>query len=150
MQVHCIFQRVPVHRSRRYRRKTQSCRYRLKDSPPASPAEMFTEHFHDPTIAAQIDIDIFNIGHPFLAAKLKHSLQAVRRSFVGTENSKFFLSRLSFITSRKMFRVRALPPPGHNRVSPQPRRNHGSAASTTAAKRRRHWHAGSNPCVDGR
>src|ERR1700738_4845667 len=45
-------------------------------------AKMLAQHLHDATVDAEINIDLFNISHPFLAGDFVDGLQSVRRGLV--------------------------------------------------------------------
>src|ERR1700733_5063990 len=51
-------------------------------------AQMFAQHLHDAAIDAEIDVDIFDLSHPFLAGGLVDGVQPVRRRLVRAEESE--------------------------------------------------------------
>ena len=48
-------------------------------------AQMLAQHLHDAAVDAEIDVDIFDLGHPFLAGDLVDGVQPVRRGLVRAE-----------------------------------------------------------------
>src|ERR1700720_2418675 len=51
-------------------------------------AKMLAQHLHDATVDAEINIDLFNISHPFLAGDFVDGLQSVRRALVRAKEPK--------------------------------------------------------------
>ena len=49
---------------------------------------MFAQHFHDAPINAEIDVDLFDRGHPFLAGRFVNGVQPVRRRFVRAKEAE--------------------------------------------------------------
>src|ERR1700678_3809050 len=51
-------------------------------------AQMLAQHLHDAPRDAEIDVDIFDFGHPFLAGDLVDGVQPVRRRLVRAKKPK--------------------------------------------------------------
>src|ERR1700724_2015867 len=51
-------------------------------------AKMLAQHLHDATVYAEINIDRFNISHPFLAGDFVNGLQSIRRGLVRAKESE--------------------------------------------------------------
>src|SRR3984893_4004296 len=45
-------------------------------------AQMLAQHLHDAAVDAEINVDLFNMSHPFLAGDFVDGLQSVRRGLV--------------------------------------------------------------------
>ncbi len=54
-------------------------------------AQMLAQHLHDPAIDAEIDVDVFDISHPFLVGDLVDGFQPVRGGLVRAEQSEILL-----------------------------------------------------------
>ena len=54
-------------------------------------AQMLAQHLHDAAIDAEIDVDLFDLGHPFLAGDFVDGLQPVRRGLVRAEEPEILL-----------------------------------------------------------
>ena len=51
-------------------------------------AQMLAQHLHDAAFDAEIDVDLFNSSHPFLAGDFVNGLQSVRRGLVRAKEPK--------------------------------------------------------------
>ena len=56
-------------------------------------AQMLAQHLHDAALDAEIDVDIFDLGHPFLAGGFVDGVQPVRRRLVRAEEPEILLCR---------------------------------------------------------
>ena len=54
-------------------------------------AQMLAQHLHDPAVGAEIDVDIFDLGHPLLAGDFVDGLQPVRGGLVRSEQPEILL-----------------------------------------------------------
>ena len=54
-------------------------------------AQMLAQDLHDPALYAQIDVDVFDLGHPFLAGDFVDGVQPVRRGLVRPKEPEVLL-----------------------------------------------------------
>ena len=54
-------------------------------------AQMLAQHLHDAAVDAEIDVDLLDLGHPFLAGDFVDGLQPVRRGLVRAEEPEVLL-----------------------------------------------------------
>ena len=113
-------------------------------------AQMLAQHLHDAAVDAEIDVDVFDLGHPFLAGDFVDGFQPVRGGLVRAEQPEILLVEIELhhVAQKLAENARRLRP-RRCRAGALSRHNHGSGASTAAPATRRHWRAGWCPCGDG-
>ena len=56
-------------------------------------AQMLAQHLHDAAVGAEIDVDLLDVGHPFLAGDFVDRLQPVRGGLVRAEQPEILRCR---------------------------------------------------------
>ena len=59
-------------------------------------AQMLAQHLHDTSVGAEINVDIFDLSHPFLAGSFIDGVQPIRRRLVRAEQPEVLFFEIEF------------------------------------------------------